>query len=302
MVEINRKMAGDWRKPMGALVAAMALAMATGCGLNDAPQSNLQLEEDLEVKVQELKPFCSVDVEGHGAVDVESDYLPSVVACENGNAPMEALKAQAVAARTYAMFQAEAGAEPLAPTTDDQVYGCDYAEVEQRHIDAVEATEGQVLTRNDDLIAAFYVAGAILVFLNGWLDLVDGALARREGIASDGGDFLDHVLDRYADIVVIAGFTVGVDAYALGFLAVTGVLMTSYLGTQIQAVGIGREYGGLVGRADRLALMGVVGGVAAIHAAPIVAGLSVVELLLAVLAVVGHLTALQRFRGAWADL
>ena len=148
----------------------------------------------------------------------------------------------------------------------------------------------------------FYVVGAVLVFLNGWLDLVDGALARREGIASKGGDFLDHVLDRYADIVIIAGFTAGVDAYALGFLAVTGVLMTSYLGTQIQAVGIGREYGGLLGRADRLALMGVVGGVAAIHAAPIVAGLSVVELLLAVLAVVGHLTALQRFRGAWADL
>ncbi|GAB7090604.1 CDP-alcohol phosphatidyltransferase family protein [Halorubrum luteum] len=148
----------------------------------------------------------------------------------------------------------------------------------------------------------FYVAGAILVFLNGWLDLVDGALARREGIASDGGDFLDHVLDRYADIVVIAGFTVGVDAYALGFLAVTGVLMTSYLGTQIQAVGIGREYGGLVGRADRLALMGVVGVIAAVSAGPIVVGLTVVELLLALLAIVGHLTALQRFRGAWADL
>ena len=148
----------------------------------------------------------------------------------------------------------------------------------------------------------FYVAGAILVFLNGWLDLVDGALARREGIASDGGDFLDHVLDRYADIVIIAGFTVGVDAYALGFLAVTGVLMTSYLGTQIQAVGIGREYGGLVGRADRLALMGVVGVIAAVSAGPIVVGLTVVELLLALLAIVGHLTALQRFRGAWADL
>ncbi|WP_418283076.1 CDP-alcohol phosphatidyltransferase family protein [Halorubrum sp. DTA98] len=148
----------------------------------------------------------------------------------------------------------------------------------------------------------FYLAGALFVLFNGWLDLVDGALARRTGVASDGGDFLDHVLDRYADIAIIAGFTAGVGAYALGFLAVTGVLMTSYLGTQIQAVGIGREYGGLLGRADRLALMGIVGGIAAIHAAPIVAGLTVVELLLVLLAVVGHLTALQRFRGAWADL
>ncbi|GAB3694306.1 CDP-alcohol phosphatidyltransferase family protein [Halorubrum pallidum] len=148
----------------------------------------------------------------------------------------------------------------------------------------------------------FYVAGAVCVFLNGWLDLVDGALARRLDVASDGGDLLDHALDRYADIAIIAGFTAGVDAYALGFLAVTGVLMTSYMGTQIQAVGIGREYGGLLGRADRLALMGVVGLVAAIYPAPIVANHSVVGLLLALFAAVGHLTAVQRFLGAWRGL
>ncbi|WP_123620636.1 CDP-alcohol phosphatidyltransferase family protein [Halorubrum sp. CSM-61] len=149
---------------------------------------------------------------------------------------------------------------------------------------------------------AFYIVGAVCVLLNGWLDLVDGALARHLEVSSDGGDLLDHVLDRYADIAVIAGFTVGIGAYALGFAAVTGVLMTSYMGTQIQAVGIGREYGGLLGRADRLALMGIVGVVAAAYAAPIVAGLNVVGLLLALFAAVGHLTAVQRFLGAWRDL
>jgi archaetidylinositol phosphate synthase len=148
----------------------------------------------------------------------------------------------------------------------------------------------------------FYAVGAVCVLLNGWLDLVDGALARHLEVSSDGGDLLDHVLDRYADIAIIAGFTVGIEAYALGFLAVTGVLMTSYMGTQIQAVGIGREYGGLLGRADRLALMGLVGLVAAVYSAPIVAGLNVVGLLLALFAAVGHLTAVQRFLGAWFDL
>jgi len=150
--------------------------------------------------------------------------------------------------------------------------------------------------------AALYAVGALLVLLNGWLDLVDGALARHQGIASDGGDFLDHVLDRYADVAVIGGLTAGIGAYALGFAAVTGVLLTSYLGTQIQAVGIGREYGGLLGRADRLALIGVVGVVAAAYSEPIVAGLDVVGLLLALFAVVGHLTAVQRFLGARRDL
>ncbi|WP_318569695.1 CDP-alcohol phosphatidyltransferase family protein [Salinigranum marinum] len=147
-----------------------------------------------------------------------------------------------------------------------------------------------------------YVVGAVCVFLNGWLDLVDGALAREQEVASDAGDFLDHVLDRYADIVIIAGLAAGVGRYGLGFAAVTGVVMTSYLGTQIQAVGLGRAYGGLVGRADRLALVGLATVVGAVVPGPLVAGLSVIGLLLAFFAVVGHLTALQRFWGAWSDL
>ncbi len=141
---------------------------------------------------------------------------------------------------------------------------------------------------------ALYLLGALFVFCNGWMDLLDGALARRQGTASKAGDLLDHVLDRYADIVIIAGLAAGTDAYLTGFLAVTGVLMTSYLGTQAQAVGLDRVYGGLVGRADRLAIIGVVTAIAAVYTASI-GGLTLPVWLLVFLAVVGHLTALQRF-------
>jgi len=139
----------------------------------------------------------------------------------------------------------------------------------------------------------WYLLGALLVFLNGWLDLLDGALARELETDSAGGDLLDHVLDRYADVVMIAGLAAGVDQYALGFAAVTGVLLTSYLGTQAQAVGLDRVYGGLLGRADRLALIGIVAAIAPF--VPAVGPLSAVGWLLAIFAVVGHLTALQRF-------
>ena len=147
----------------------------------------------------------------------------------------------------------------------------------------------------------WYVAAATLVFLNGWLDIVDGALAREQEVASAGGDLLDHVLDRYADIVIIAGLAAGVEDYLLGFLAVTGVVMTSYLGTQAQAVGLDRVYGGLVGRADRLAIIGIVG----FFAYPLAGeygGLTLAGWLLVFLAAVGHLTALQRFAYAWSAL
>ncbi|AKH98029.1 CDP-alcohol phosphatidyltransferase family protein [Halanaeroarchaeum sulfurireducens] len=145
-----------------------------------------------------------------------------------------------------------------------------------------------------------YVVGALLVFLNGWLDLLDGALARQLAVDSRAGDLLDHVLDRYADVVIVGGLAAGIEGYALGFLSVTGVLLTSYLGTQAEAVGLTREYGGLLGRADRLALVGVTGLAMAI--VPRVAGMSLVAWLLVLFAVVGHLTALQRFWGAWRDL
>ena len=149
--------------------------------------------------------------------------------------------------------------------------------------------------------SVLYLVGAALVGVNGVLDAIDGTLARRMGTDSAAGDLLDHVLDRYADVVIIAGLAGGVGRYALGLAAVTGVLMTSYLGTQAQAVGLERVYGGLVGRADRLVIVVVVTAVAALYPRP-VGGLTLVGWLLAFFAVVGHLTALQRFYHAYGAL
>ena len=155
---------------------------------------------------------------------------------------------------------------------------------------SVAAGASYVLAGGESL---WYLAGAVLVALNGALDLLDGALARRLGTASRAGDLLDHVLDRYADIVLVVGLAIGTERAVLGLVAVTGVLMTSYLGTQAQAVGLDRVYGGVLGRADRLVLIGLVTAVAA-FVRPSFAGVGLVAGLLVVFAIVGHLTALQR--------
>jgi archaetidylinositol phosphate synthase len=151
-----------------------------------------------------------------------------------------------------------------------------------------------------------YLAGGVLVFLNGALDVLDGELARELGTDSAAGDLLDHVLDRYADILLLVGLAAGSGRYALGLAAVTGVLMTSYLGTQAQAVGLDRVYGGLVGRADRLAIISLGGAVAAVLPGTVAAGplgrLGFVGGLLVFFAAVGHLTALQRFYYSYRGL
>lgn len=97
---------------------------------------------------------------------------------------------------------------------------------------------------------------AVLVFLAGLFDVIDGEVARRTGRSSTRGDFVDHVFDRYADVAILIGLALSTFANPfLALLALVSLLLTSYMGTQAQAVGLGRLYGGLLSRADRLVIL-----------------------------------------------
>ncbi|HWS29709.1 MAG TPA: SpoIID/LytB domain-containing protein [Clostridia bacterium] len=88
-------------------------------------------------------------------------YLYGVVPHEMSNLfPIDALKAQAVCARGYAAAKASqnlARAYDLLDTSEDQVYR-GYASKNTRAIAAVDATAGQVLTYEGDIIESFYSA------------------------------------------------------------------------------------------------------------------------------------------------
>ncbi|HVN65025.1 MAG TPA: CDP-alcohol phosphatidyltransferase family protein [Methanomicrobiales archaeon] len=145
-------------------------------------------------------------------------------------------------------------------------------------------------------------AAIALVSVNALFDALDGSIARELQLASPRGDFLDHVLDRYADIFIITGIFAGGQApWIIGVFALTGVLMSSYLGTQAQAVGIGRYYGGTLGRADRLLLI-IVAGLLTLALPAGYAGLSFLGWLLVVFGIFGHATAVQRFFYVWGKI
>jgi len=156
------------------------------------------------------------------------------------------------------------------------------------------------------------VFGALFAFLNAVFDALDGKVAKMTGKASRRGDFLDHVLDRYADVLILGGITLGPFCSQwpwLGLLAIIGVLLTSYMGTQAQAVGAGRIYAGVLGRADRLVILF---GAALLQAAYdpdslVVLGIdparyTVLAWTMAVFAVLGNLTAIQRAVATWRRL
>jgi archaetidylinositol phosphate synthase len=153
----------------------------------------------------------------------------------------------------------------------------------------------------------FLTLALVLLLTNAYLDALDGKVAKLAGKASARGDFLDHVFDRYADVFMIGG--VAFSAYCqlwIGTLALLGTLLTSYMGTQAQAVGQGRRYAGLLGRADRLVLLflggllqlltwpngGPAWGVAPLAFQPL-------EWFMVLFAVLGHATAIQRAWGTW---
>ena len=63
------------------------------------------------------------------------------------------------------------------------------------------------------LAAAAFIAGhtqsaGVLLILAGLFDLFDGSLARASGQVTAFGAFLDSVIDRYSDLVVLLGIVV----------------------------------------------------------------------------------------------
>jgi archaetidylinositol phosphate synthase len=97
-----------------------------------------------------------------------------------------------------------------------------------------------------------------LVFIgfNSIADTLDGRIARYTGKESKVGDFLDHTFDRFSDIAILIGIAFSPYCNTMfGLVAVILVLMSSYMGTQAQALGIGRNYKGVMGRADRMVLL-----------------------------------------------
>ena len=148
---------------------------------------------------------------------------------------------------------------------------------------------------------SWLLVGSLMVFLTAVFDALDGIVARMRDLSSKRGDLVDHTLDRVADIIIVGGIAIGnlVDI-TIGFSAIIGILMLSYMGTQAQAVGAGREYAGLLGRADRLVVLSIV---------PIIqyfddgyGDLNYMTLMCYTFAIICTMSAIYRFQRIWKEL
>ncbi len=134
------------------LVSAFATSGCAPAVGNEEPIQ--QVQQDVSVP---SKAYCSITVTGKGTKSMEDDYLPHVITCENGGANLEALKAQAIAARSVAYY-AIASSGGICDGQGCQVYTCGAAPSAKAK-QAVKETAGQILSHASMLTYGFYVSG-----------------------------------------------------------------------------------------------------------------------------------------------
>ena len=140
-----------------------------------------------------------------------------------------------------------------------------------------------ILTIGNQLLLA-----GLALFVSGFFDLLDGAVARQYGSVTAYGGFLDSVLDRYTDLSVAFGIFIyflrrsdGLSYAIVTFVAAIGIVIVSYIRARAEA-GALKCKSGLLERPERTILL--------------IIGLcfGILKPVIVVMAVLTHFTAVQR--------
>src|SRR5258708_24408448 len=136
--------------------------------------------------------------------------------------------------------------------------------------------------------------GALLIFFAGFLDMLDGQVARRQNRVTAFGAFYDSTLDRYADMAVYMGLLVyysvsGRTQYVvLAAVGTAGSVMVSYARARAESL-IPQCKVGFMERRERLVLL-IIGGL-----------LTRMGPVLWVIAVVSTITVIHRIVYTWQE-
>jgi len=151
------------------------------------------------------------------------------------------------------------------------------------------------------LIASFLIVkgvwflGGLAIILSGLFDLFDGVVARKLGRATALGSFLDSVLDRYSDLLLLLAILIFYlkkgqsDIVVLTSFVGMGTVLIPYVRAKAESLQVPCSIG-LMERAERIILLSAG---AIFHW---------MEPVLWVLAVFTHFTVLQRIYFVWKKL
>ena len=153
------------------------------------------------------------------------------------------------------------------------------------------------------LISAFFFAsgnlvlGAIFILLSGFLDVVDGAVARYHERASPFGAFLDSTMDRFADAIIYIGIIFGGYCdWLVGILAIHSAITVSYVRARAESQGVECNIG-IAERAVRMIILMLGAIIAAIFNSSII-----FTYFIYILVILSYFTVGQRILHVWKEL
>ena len=146
-------------------------------------------------------------------------------------------------------------------------------------------------------VAAFAIArgaflgGIAMILLMGVADMLDGATARAGGTANPYGTVLDHVVDRYAEFMILLGVMLsGAVAPGWAMFALFGMVMASYVRARAESTGMVASCNvGFAGRQEKLVLL-----VLGLLLQPFFPAFRLLQWTVIAIGAVSHITAIQR--------
>lgn len=103
---------------------------------------------------------------------------------------------------------------------------------------------------------ALLLLAPLFCYVRLWLNMLDGMVALAAGKASLRGEILNDLPDRVSDVIIFVGAAHSGWCHPLGgYWAAIFALLTAYVGTFGQAVGVGRQFGGIMSKPWRMVLL-----------------------------------------------
>ena len=101
--------------------------------------------------------------------------------------------------------------------------------------------------------AILLLFGPLFCYLRLWCNMLDGMVALAAGKASWRGEILNDLPDRISDVLIFAGVAhSGWMNPIIGYWAAIFALLTAYVGMFGQAVGVQREFSGIMSKPWRM--------------------------------------------------
>jgi archaetidylinositol phosphate synthase len=138
--------------------------------------------------------------------------------------------------------------------------------------------------------------GGIFLGLSGFIDILDGAIARKQSKVSLFGGVLDSTADRFSDAFIIIGIIYGgFINWIFGVLTLLASFSVSYVRARAESEGIKCDVG-IAERPERLVIL-MVGAFLGYLINPIIMTAAVL-----IMMVLSYLTVLQRLNHSWKEL